>query len=359
MDTQRSVLAYSTVPGQVIDDVRQAGILGRHVPEEFRGQHADPRVWRSDGPVRIVNPGALPRLAVAVKAGPDVLGSIWAIDETGSLDARAVEALANAARLAALHLLQYRSSSDIPRRVREKALLNLLRGEGPAPGDVFGHAPAFVVVGFEVADVEQDDSVGSAHITELITSYARLRHSKATTVQLDDVIYTLLPTGPDEARELAAAVVHRVYSRLGVPIRAGIGGHVERLPDVRDSRQDADATLQVLAHRTAVHGFADIHQVRAESFFLRLRARLTDNDVIPLPGLRQMLDHDARNGTEYTATIQAYLECVGDTARTAERLFIHPNTLRYRIRRAAELFNLDLTDSDLALLLWLQLRLRE
>lgn len=360
MDSQQRVLAYSTVPGQVVDQVRQAGILGRHVPEDFRGPHADPRVWRSDSPVRIVNPGALPRLAVAIKAGPNVLGSIWAIDETASLDARAAEALANAARLAALHLLQYRNSSDVPRRIREKALRNLLRGHGPAPGDVFGPAQAFVVVGFEVAGLEQDDSVGSAaHISELITSYARLRHSKATTVQLDDVIYTLLPTGPDEARELAGAVVDRIHSLLGVPIRAGIGSHVECLADVRDSRQDADVTLQVLAHRTAGHSFADVHEVRAESFFLRLRSRLTDSDFIPLPGLRQMIDHDASNGTDYTATIQAYLECVGDTARTAERLFIHPNTLRYRIRRASELFNLDLTDPDLALLLWLQLRLRE
>jgi hypothetical protein len=360
MDTQRRVLAYSTVPGQVVDEVRQTGILGRLVPEEFRGPHADPRVWRSDSPVRIVNPGALPRLAVAIKAGPNVLGSIWAIDETASLDAHAAEALANAARLAALHMLQYRNSSDIPRRIRERALRNLLRGQGPAAGDVFGHAQAFVVVGFEVADIEQDDPAsGAANIAELITSYARLRHSKATTVEIDDVIYTLLPTGSDEARELVGDVVERMHALLGVPIRAGIGSLVGCLADVRHSRQDADDTLQVLAHRTPNHGFADIHEVRAESFFLRLRSRLTEGDFTPLPGLRQMFNHDARNGTDYTATIRAHLDCLGDTARTAERLFIHPNTLRYRIRRACELFNFDLTDPDLALLLWLQLRLGE
>lgn len=360
MDTQQSVLAYSTVPGQIIDEVRQAGILGRHVPEEFRRPHADPRVWHSDSPIRIVNPGALPRLAMAIKAGPNVLGSVWAIDETGSLDARAADALAGATRLAALHLLQYRNSTDVPRRIRERALRNLLRGHGPAQDEVFGRAQAFVVVGFDIADSEGGDTFGGVvQIAELITNYARLSHSKATTVQLDDVIYTLLPTGPDEARDLAGAVVDRIHNLLGVPIRAGVGSHVGSLADVPDSRQDADTVLQVLAHRSASHDFADIREVRAESFLLRLRTRLTDNDLIPLPGLRQMIDHDTRNGTDYTTTVQTYLECVGDTARTVERLFIHPNTLRYRIRRVNELFHLDLTDPDLALVLWLQLRLRE
>ncbi|MEU5870887.1 helix-turn-helix domain-containing protein [Glycomyces sp. NPDC047369] len=356
MDTQRRILAYSTVPGQVIDEVRQAGILGRHVPEEFHGPHTDPLVWRSDGPVRIDNPGALPRLAVAVKAGPNVLGSIWAVDEHGDLDARASEALANAARLAALHLLQYRSARDIPRRTREKALRGLLAGTGPAPGDVFGRADAYTVVGFEVAGTEALD--GSAvHVAELITDYTRLRHSKATTVQLDHVVYTLLPTGVEEARDLVCAAVERIRSLLGVPVRAGIGGAVEDLGDVPDSRRDADDALQVLAHRTPDTGVADVHEVRAESFFLRLRSRFTA-DLRPLPALQRMVAHDARHGTEYTATVRAYLECLGDTSRTAERLFIHANTLRYRVQRAGELFGLDLTDPDATLLLWLQLRLR-
>jgi PucR C-terminal helix-turn-helix domain/GGDEF-like domain len=353
-------VAYSTLPGQVIDEVRQAGILGRHVPEEFRRRHADPRVLQSDSPVRIDNAGALPRLAMAIKAGPNVLGSLWAIDETGSMDARAAEALANVARLAALHLLQYRKSGDIRRRVREQELRSLLRGQGQATAETFGAAREFVVVGFEIAGVEQEVAAASAaHIEELITTYARLRYSKVATVQDEDVIYTLLPTGVDDAREVASAAVERIHSILGVSIRAGIGGRVDSLADVSSSREEADATLEVLAHRSMPHGVADVDEVRVESFFLRLRSSLTDRDFAPLPGLRAMVDHDTRNGTDYTRTVQAYLECLGDTTRAAERLFVHPNTLRYRVRRVSELFELDLTDPDLALLLWIQLRLRE
>jgi DNA-binding PucR family transcriptional regulator len=47
----------------------------------------------------------------------------------------------------------------------------------------------------------------------------------------------------------------------------------------------------------------------------------------------------------------------GNVAAAAERLGVHPNTLRYRLRRAVELSGLDLGDADERLVTELQLRL--
>jgi len=43
--------------------------------------------------------------------------------------------------------------------------------------------------------------------------------------------------------------------------------------------------------------------------------------------------------------------------RAAEHISVHPNTFRYRMRRLAELFDLDLDDADERVVLELQLRL--
>jgi DNA-binding PucR family transcriptional regulator len=48
---------------------------------------------------------------------------------------------------------------------------------------------------------------------------------------------------------------------------------------------------------------------------------------------------------------------VGSVGETAQRLTIHPDTLKYRLRRARELFSLDLDHPDDPLSCWLQLRL--
>lgn len=56
-------------------------------------------------------------------------------------------------------------------------------------------------------------------------------------------------------------------------------------------------------------------------------------------------------------TVLAYLNAFGDVRAAAAELHVHPNTLRYRIRRAEDLTGLDLSRPDQRLLAMLQLRL--
>lgn len=58
-------------------------------------------------------------------------------------------------------------------------------------------------------------------------------------------------------------------------------------------------------------------------------------------------------------TLAAYLAAAGATDVAAANLHIHPNTMRYRLRRIREVSGLDFTDADAVLLAHLQLRVRE
>ena len=55
-------------------------------------------------------------------------------------------------------------------------------------------------------------------------------------------------------------------------------------------------------------------------------------------------------------TLRAYLDCFGDVAAAAQRLHVHPNTVRYRVRRIEKLLGTSLADPDVRLLLSLSLR---
>ncbi|MGH7752555.1 MAG: PucR family transcriptional regulator, partial [Gemmatimonadales bacterium] len=127
---QEQVLAYSTLPNQPIDEDRQRGILGRQVPylPENAGQYA--AVFRAGGAVHIEGVGdAMDRLAIAVRAGKQPLGSIWVVDATGELDAEARQALERSADIAALHMLRARSSYDLARQQRSELLRRLLESD--------------------------------------------------------------------------------------------------------------------------------------------------------------------------------------------------------------------------------------
>jgi DNA-binding PucR family transcriptional regulator len=73
--------------------------------------------------------------------------------------------------------------------------------------------------------------------------------------------------------------------------------------------------------------------------------------------VQALVEHDREHGTSYVETLRAFLECWGDVAATARLLGLHPNTLRYRVRRIVELSGLDLGDPDERLAAELQVRL--
>ena len=60
--------------------------------------------------------------------------------------------------------------------------------------------------------------------------------------------------------------------------------------------------------------------------------------------IEEMARLDAKTGTQYAASLHAYLNHGLDMKRAAQALGVHRNTLDYRMKRVQELFALDLTD---------------
>ncbi|MFC5825015.1 helix-turn-helix domain-containing protein [Nonomuraea insulae] len=80
-------------------------------------------------------------------------------------------------------------------------------------------------------------------------------------------------------------------------------------------------------------------------------------EELRLKPVTALVEHDALHGTAYAQTLLAYFGALGDSLRVASELVIHENTVRYRVRRAREMFGVDLSDPDNLLATWLQLRL--
>jgi DNA-binding PucR family transcriptional regulator len=72
---------------------------------------------------------------------------------------------------------------------------------------------------------------------------------------------------------------------------------------------------------------------------------------VPAPVLRSLRErllgplreYDDRHNTELMTTLSAFLACDGSWAACASRLFLHVNTVRYRIGRIEELTGRDLS----------------
>jgi hypothetical protein len=204
-DRSSRVLAFSGRQDEA-DRSRVETILGRQVPERY-SRHLVERgvfreLYRSEQPVYIEPPSdagmadfalqefSLPRAAVAVRAGDEVLGSIWAAVREPLTPDRA-QAMCDAARLVALHLLRIRAGADVSRRLRADLVSTALEGGTGAFEAVrrLGLADQpVVVVALAVADPAE-----RARLADGLAMHLSAIHPRCAAALVGDVAYGLIP----------------------------------------------------------------------------------------------------------------------------------------------------------------------
>jgi DNA-binding PucR family transcriptional regulator len=70
-----------------------------------------------------------------------------------------------------------------------------------------------------------------------------------------------------------------------------------------------------------------------------------------------LIEYDERHNSALVQTIDAYFNHHGNISQTAESLFVHRNTLLYRLERIQELTGHDLNQANMRLGLNLALKL--
>jgi hypothetical protein len=369
-DPYQRVLAYSTLPGQPIDEHRRQGILGRQVPyvsvndaQYLELARTEQVCWFTAGP------GSLPRLAAAVRAGAELLGSIWVVDAGGTAGPDAEQALSEAANIAALHMLAARTASDHVRHQRGDLLRRVLADPGRAAlvAPQLGlDADAPVAVAAFIVVSGQPDSALAAHaamrFTDLVSLHCEAHFGRHGCALIDGTVYALLPAHSwPSHRDLVTDIARRAQQALRVPIHAALGSRVAGLRSAVSSRHDADLVLRVLAGRQREPGeplMAAIEDVRASATLTELAQALAGTPRLSEGAGPALWSYDAEHGTAYASTLLAYLDANSDIAAAARRLNVHPNTCRYRLARAEQISGIALSNPDERLLLWLQLRLR-
>lgn len=391
-DAASRVLAYSS--GAEVDELRRLSVLGRQGPESYlallREWGVFAKLRSGEEVVRIdEHPelGIRRRLAVGIHAGRRPLGSIWVQEGSEPLTAHADEALLGAARTTALHMIRQRTQASAGLRLREDLLSSLLEGRIDASAladtvEVHTDRAALVIAfsprrGAESEDVEggtgeradrPERELRRRRLIDLVSVHTAAYRRGSLTTELDGRVYVLLPDlarGREGWRGVEQSVVAlgrrtvaAARAALGVRVQAAVGSLVERLGDVPDSRAEADRVLDAMERdldRDDDWEVATISDVRSQVLISETLAHLRADSSLRDPRVSRLVEHDRAGGADLVHSLLAYLEAFGDARSAAERLHVHPNTLRYRVRRAAAVSGIDLADPGERLFTWLQL----
>ena len=380
-DHSSRVLAFSGRQDEA-DPSRVETILGRQVPDRFtrilEGRGVFQALYCTDEPVFIEPvPDAgssgitLPRVAIGVRAGDEILGSIWAAVR-GPLSVERTQALRDAAKVVALHLMRLRAGADVERRLRTDLVSTALEGGNGAgqalrrlgltdhPGVVL--ALALTDDGADRVDVAHAKLVADRQrMADAFAMHLTAMHPRAASALAGGVAYGIVPVlagrsdGEERATRIATDFLDRTGQRLRLMI--GVGPVVTDGAALPRSRAGADRALRVLRTQATTRRVARISDVAVEALLLELGDLIAERGDPPSRPITALRAYDAEHGSCLVGTLRAWLDAFGDVVAAASVMYVHPNTFRYRLRRLAEVGGLDLADADARFAAMLALRL--
>jgi DNA-binding PucR family transcriptional regulator len=133
---------------------------------------------------------------------------------------------------------------------------------------------------------------------------------------------TALSAGIPRAR-VAIGVSAWLTGAAGIQGGAEEAGHARRLAEARGGGVVTSDEIYT-------------HALLLATVPAKVRRSFSDRLLAPL------FDYDRRHRSELVRTLDVFLECSGSWNMCAEKLHVHVNTVRYRIRRVEELTGRDL-----------------
>jgi purine catabolism regulator len=195
-----------------------------------------------------------------------------------------------------------------------------------------------------------------------VTAVVRAAYPRALVQGRSDSVVALLPIGnevADHQQRMHALGAHVRQSiadwKPGFTVSVGFSAPAEAPSGVLPAMREVSSVMDSLARFKRWGQVVAVPELGLTGLLAAVAdERLTD---YAMRLLGPLVEHDrARNGS-LVATLRAYLE-TGEQQQAAQRLRVHPNTLRYRLDRIREISGVDLEDSETRLNLAVALRVQ-
>jgi sugar diacid utilization regulator len=301
-----------------------------------------------------------------IRIGAELLGHVVVDEgppESRELDVRAVE---HAATVLALEIVKERVARATEERLRSDFLSDLLEGRGEDGDERIGerarHHGLNLGMEHRVVVIAADDGAPGglsepgprAHRAELLATVAAVIGALlpgSLTGQVGDAVAVaalVARDGGDDAVTRLRAAVTDARERLaglapGVSLTAGIGSPARGASDFPASYGGALRCIDVLRRLGRAGDTMAADDLGLFGLFVD-SARPDELRALARRVLGPALDHDARTGSALLPTLETYLSAGCDAAACAAQLYVHVNTVRYRLRQVQELCGLNLRD---------------
>lgn len=355
------VLAHATRPELDADDDVVAAVLERRVSHRIGTLVRDlQRGDADDANFLVAAPWSPGSTVTGLQGDGAIIGFLWVKKPGGdALSGEEITALGSAKKLISRGLISIQGRQNILEDLLGTRVRQLLEAPGSVSGDLtegLARSEETDAVVLALRHTPSDRAEFSSYVqrvTSMVIATGTAFRIDVQCTTIDGTLYTVVakPTELSVERIVSFGTRLRwdIEQRLGGRVRVGVGTTVPSIRSVYYSRQAADRVLDIIINRPGP-GVATLDDI-ASLALLRDASDLVDGHR----HLRRGIGSSDVFPPESVHTLRVFLDCSGDVVRAAKLLHIHPNTLRYRIRKMAE-SGVDLQDADQRAVVALELR---
>ncbi|MFJ2377039.1 PucR family transcriptional regulator [Streptomyces sp. NPDC087769] len=185
-------------------------------------------------------------------------------------------------------------------------------------------------------------------VADALAMHLSAVQTRSAVALVGDVTYGIVPMPGSRADclERSIRVASTFLERTGQRVDAAIGIGPLALDGsgLSSSRDGADRALRVLLANGGARRVATAEDVHVDSLMLDLADLAAARGDVATGPVARLLNYDARHQSQLVHTLSCWLDAFGDAGAASAMAYVHPNTFQYRLRRVAEVGEINLDD---------------
>lgn len=367
-DANHHLLAYSK-HDEKTDPARISTIIRRKVPENVINMlwknNIIPTLLSSKRPLRIKEiseVGLGNRIAISIRKNEEILGFIWVLDQKQNIDDQDLDYLVEASKVAKNLLLKIQTKINKKQKDQQEIFRMLLNGhfmderKAIMQFEQLGIRPPST---YSIIIFRFQNWISDSFHKQLIYVMETIQKLNIIFYQIEDHDFIILVASKTkqptiELQDYIETFVYKMKERFQIDgLQYGFGSIYHNLQFIHACFSEAEAVLELKGifpnELLNVYGY---HQL---GLFKHIKS-IAPSYQKPEP-IIILEDYDRKNNSELLVTLESYLDHDLNISETAKHLHIHINTLNYRLKRMAEIAQINFKDFNEKAELYLSLKL--
>jgi len=203
----------------------------------------------------------------------------------------------------------------------------------------------FQIALISTGDLDSMDTVERKRIAYRMHLYlANLTHNGHFFYYASYFVVVMNAIGKEESEEILEAFADRIRVKMtDRKVYIGVSDQVKDIENLHLAYKRARAAVEMAVKREMDLQYFDRMGMYRMLYLIEDRALLRDLSDKPLAPL---IEYDREHDGEYVATLESYLRCGGSIKAMSEELYIHRNTILYRMANIKKLLGCSLESPE-------------